>query len=261
MRKGKICGIYMITSPTDRIYIGQSIDIKRRTNRYKRCDCGEQRFLHNSILKHGWSAHTLTIIEECNREDLNRLEKYYIEVYDSLNSSDGMNLREGGDCSKMSEESKLKMSKSRIGLLFGDKNPMYGKVWIYNNDETKAVDSDLVDKYLVDGWELGNGYTKNNKNRRGVNLSKETKQKISDNHAHHKPMLGKKHTKETKDKISKSNKGRVAHNKRPIINIKTGVVYPSKKEAAESIGMKIRTLKAKLLGQIKNDTDFRYYGD
>jgi len=259
MGKEKICGIYIITSPTNRIYIGQSIDIKRRTNQYKRGDCEEQRFLYNSILKYGWSSHTLTIIEECCREELNRLEKYYIELYGSLNTERGMNLREGGDSSKMSEESKLKMSKSKKGLLYGNKNPMYGKVWIHKNDETKVLDSKLIDEFLSDGWELGNNHTKNNTNRKGVKLSKETKQKISDNHAHHKPMLGKSHTKETKDKISKSNRGRVAHNKRPIINIKSGIVFPSKREAADSIGMKVRTLKAKLLGQIKNDTDFRYY--
>lgn len=261
MKRKKICGIYMITSPTNRIYIGQSSDIKRRIKNYKHGNCKDQRLLHHSIVKYGWSSHTLSIIEECDRDMLNELEKYYINFYDSFNSSHGMNLREGGDCSKMSENTKLKMSKSRAGLLVGGQNPMYNKKWIYKDNETIAIDYEFVEEYLKDGWELGNGYTKNTDHRKGVKLSDETKKKISENHAHHKPMLGKSHTKETKDKISKANKGRVAHNKKPIINIKTGVVFPSKKEAAESIGMKVRTLKAKLLGQIKNDTDFRYYED
>ena len=259
MKKEKICGIYKITSPTNKIYIGQSIDIKRRINTYKREDCKEQRFLYNSILKYGWSSHTFTILEECIFEDLNKLEKYYINFYNLFNTSHGMNLREGGDCSKISEETKNKMSKSRIGLYNNKNGPMFGKKWIYKNDESKVVNSELVDEYLSDGWKLGNINTKNNKNRYGVKLSKETKQKISDNHAHHKPMLGKKHSDEARKKISNSNKGRIAHNKKPIINIETGVIYPSKQEAAESIGMEVRTLKAKLLGQITNNTNFRYY--
>jgi hypothetical protein len=31
----KICGIYKITSPSGKVYIGQSVDIKRRFTTYK----------------------------------------------------------------------------------------------------------------------------------------------------------------------------------------------------------------------------------
>lgn len=94
--------------------------------------------------------------------------------------------------------------------------------------------------------------------RRGVTLSIETKKRISDNHSHSKPMLGKNHTEQTKLKISKAHKGRVAHNRVPIIDISTNVIYTCKKEAAEALGIKERTLKAKLLGKIKNNTTLRY---
>ena len=94
--------------------------------------------------------------------------------------------------------------------------------------------------------------------RKGVKLSDDTKTKISKNHSHSKPMLGKKHTEETKDKIRNKKIGKESPRRKPIINIETGVIFSHKLDAANSVGMKVRTLKAKLLGKIKNNTPFRY---
>ena len=49
-----------------------------------------------------------------------------------------------------------------------------------------------------------------------------------------------------------------AHNRRPVVNIETGVVYSCKKEAALAMNIKERTLKAKLLNKITNNTPLRY---
>ena len=51
-------------------------------------------------------------------------------------------------------------------------------------------------------------------------------------------------------------KGKIPVNALKIINTKTGIIFESIKLAAESIGMKSRTLTAKLSGQNKNNTDF-----
>lgn len=51
-------------------------------------------------------------------------------------------------------------------------------------------------------------------------------------------------------------KGKIPVNALKIINTKTGIIFGSIKLAAESIGMKSRTLTAKLSGQNKNNTDF-----
>ena len=44
-------GIYKITNPTNKIYIGQSIDIKKRFNQYKNLQCKGQKALYSSLLK------------------------------------------------------------------------------------------------------------------------------------------------------------------------------------------------------------------
>jgi hypothetical protein len=43
-------GIYKITSPTNKVYIGQSIKINERKRKYKKLDCKNQPKIYNSLL-------------------------------------------------------------------------------------------------------------------------------------------------------------------------------------------------------------------
>lgn len=106
----KICGIYKITSPTGRIYIGQSKDIKNRFNGYKQHLGKTQPKLHASLKKHGCDVHKFEIIHECGENELNNLEKQYIKIYDSFESKHGLNLTTGGEGHTFSAESRKKMS-------------------------------------------------------------------------------------------------------------------------------------------------------
>ena len=108
----RICGIYKITSPTGKIYIGQSIDCLKRESNYKNQYCKNQTKLYNSIKKYGWDKHTLEVIHICNRDELNKLEVYYIELHQCFNSEYGMNLKGGGHGGGIfSNESLLKLRK------------------------------------------------------------------------------------------------------------------------------------------------------
>lgn len=142
MKRKIICGIYKITSPTGKIYIGQGIDCYHRWMcDYKSIErCKEQRKLYNSLKKYGWEAHSFEIILECPKQDLNAWEEYYIKKYDTFNTSHGLNLQSGGGVFEMSDETKKKMSESqkRIRLTEeakkklsakrkGEDNPMYGR--------------------------------------------------------------------------------------------------------------------------------------
>ena len=74
-------GIYKIISPTNKPYIGQSINIKKRFGQYKRFDCKNQNKLYNSLVKYGWDAHKKDILEECSIEQLNERETYWKQYY------------------------------------------------------------------------------------------------------------------------------------------------------------------------------------
>lgn len=83
-------GIYKITSPSNKIYIGQSINIKKRFKKYKRLDCKSQPRLYKSFLKYGFINHLFEIIEECKFEELNIRERYWQDYYDVINEK-GLN--------------------------------------------------------------------------------------------------------------------------------------------------------------------------
>jgi len=86
----KLTGIYKITSPTGRVYIGQAVDLKRRITEYnKESRVKRQHKLKNSFDKYGREAHTIEIIEECLFEELNIRERYWQDFYNVI--EDGLN--------------------------------------------------------------------------------------------------------------------------------------------------------------------------
>ena len=101
-------GIYKITSPTDKIYIGQSTNINNRKYYYSSIKCDKQPKLYNSLLKYGWEQHIFEIVEECNLEQLNDKEIYWGMYYNVL-GEDGLNLRLGDANGVCSEETKQKI--------------------------------------------------------------------------------------------------------------------------------------------------------
>ena len=114
MLKNKVSGIYKITSPSGKIYIGQSANMDRRLREYKYRNNKTQRRLSNSIKKYGWKNHIFEIIEECSEEDLNCRERYWQDFYDVLGEN-GLNcvLQEcGGERFIISEETRKIISKN-----------------------------------------------------------------------------------------------------------------------------------------------------
>lgn len=111
-------GIYKITSPNGRIYIGQSIDLERRRTSYSRQDCGGQPRLHKSLAKYGFFKHTFEIVEECLFEELNIRERYWQDLYDVLGEM-GLNciLTETNEKPRViSQESRYKQSTTHKAL-------------------------------------------------------------------------------------------------------------------------------------------------
>ena len=105
-------GIYKITSPTKKVYIGQSINVEKRINEYKRIyNCKVQIRLHRSLLKHGSETHKFEIIEECEVSELNDKERYYQDIFECIGKN-GLNCKLTTSKDKsgfISEETRLKM--------------------------------------------------------------------------------------------------------------------------------------------------------
>ena len=90
--------IYKITSPTGRIYIGQTVNLKLRLRDYKSkaYKVKEKTKILNSIRKHGFDKHTFEIIEVVDVSLGDDREIYWIDFYKSYNTKKGMNLTLGG---------------------------------------------------------------------------------------------------------------------------------------------------------------------
>ncbi len=112
-------GIYKITSPSGKIYIGQSVNVEQRIKSYANINVSKKQIkLHNSIKKYGINNHIIEIIIECEISELNSLERYYQDLY-SVCSKQGLNcqLTKTDDKSgKVSEETLIKLSKIRKGM-------------------------------------------------------------------------------------------------------------------------------------------------
>lgn len=116
------CGIYKITNPSGKMYIGRSVNVEKRWRDYLKLRCKEQALIYNSLTKYGVENHTFEIIELCDEDALNDREIYYITLFDTLNKNIGLNLREGGGHGKFSEESKKKMGSWQRGRKFTEEH-------------------------------------------------------------------------------------------------------------------------------------------
>lgn len=74
-------GIYKITSPSNRIYIGQSLNIEYRWKKYNNLNCKVQPKLYRSLKLYSSENHKFEIIEEIDKDLLDEREIYWKQHY------------------------------------------------------------------------------------------------------------------------------------------------------------------------------------
>lgn len=161
----------------------------------------------NAISKYGWDGFEhLIICDGISHDEANRIEQEYIAKFDLINPESGYNQTNGGDGTVgycHTEETKQKMSQSRIGRVFTEETRQ--KISDKNSGNRNGM-------YGATPW------------NKGKTMPEETKAKISEsrkgkNTGEKHPMYGRKHSEASIRKMSESHKGRVAWNK----GVKTGV--------------------------------------
>jgi len=118
--KNIMVGIYKITNPEGKMYIGYSKKIETRWESHKNAQHKANYKLKESLTKYGGDSHQFEIIEEVDISSLNRSqgdaflrkrERYWIKkldtFYNGLNSNGG-----GSGCNSHTEESKRKISEA-----------------------------------------------------------------------------------------------------------------------------------------------------
>lgn len=88
-------GVYKITNPEGKIYIGASIDVKSRIKQYSLPSASKDgRTISESIKNHGYENHLFEIIEQCNPDELYKRESFWIDKLGTL-SPNGLNSSKG----------------------------------------------------------------------------------------------------------------------------------------------------------------------
>jgi group I intron endonuclease len=217
-----IIGIYKITSPIGKVYIGQSKNIKERWGDYKKLtNCKGQTRLYNSFMYYGVESHIFEIIKECEENELDYYERHFQEFYYVIGES-GLNckLTKVGEKKQIiSEETRKKQSNAQKKLYeSGYVSPMKGKT---TNEETRKKQSGAKKKLYEEGY---------------IN-----------------PHKGKKRSEESRQKMSQN-----SVKSKQVINIETGEIYKSARELCKILGFNEYTIRGRLNGNSKNKTPFRY---
>ena len=230
-------GIYKITSPTGKVYIGEAINIKSRLNRYMSLRCKSQTKLYNSFIKYGIEEHIFEVVEECDVDKLMCRERYWQDFYDTCDSNKGLNLKltSCGDKKQIFSEDSIKKMKQTFeerGTVKGENNPMFGKK---HSIETKKKMSDIK-----------KGQHSGTKNPQYGKFGKEH------------PAYGNKASKEQLEHAREINMFGKNPGSKIVIDAETGVFYESASELAHVWGINKYTLRSKLNGHLKNNTNFKY---
>ena len=253
----KICGIYCIENLVNhKKYIGQSIDINARFRKHKNHLKNNKH--NNSHLQSAWNTYgennfKFYVIEECDKNQLDEREKYYILTMNVQDENFGYNIEPGGFLNRtVSELTKEKISKTLSGRYISDEQ----RKKISESNRNRKV-SEETRKKMSDNHADVSG--SNNPNY-GKHLSDETKRKIVENRntlsGENHPNYGKSLSDETKQKLREAKIGKydgANHpNCRPVYCPELDRKFWGAKEAEIEFGIDATYISACLNGKQKS---------
>lgn len=237
--------IYLRTNKVNgKKYVGQAVDIEQRQRTWKSINHYAGKAIYNARNKYGIDAFDFEILKECEDEELNQWEMYYIK---ELNTKvpNGYNMTDGGEASwikgkHLSEEHKRKIGDG-------------------NKDKKRSEESKRKWSEAHKGKLLSEGHrSKISEALKGRKPSKKCILKSIDVHK------GKPLTEEIKKKISETKKG-IPNIKlaKPVLQIdkKTNEViseFPSVSEVERQLGIPISNVSNCCNGKRKSTGGFKW---
>lgn len=214
-----ICGIYKITNPIGSVYIGLSTNIKKRFSVYRGARCHGQKSILESLIKHGVNNHVFEIVNEqppdVDFEYLKIIEKFYISQLKEAGCS-MLNRTPGGDyCASIGKKFTAEHKKKIGDALRGRTRPSHIGVSVSVANKGRKHTKEARCKMAASrtGKKRNPESTRKSietRKRNGIKVifSEERKDNASKRMKANNPFKGKKHTDESKIKISKKNLGK-----------------------------------------------------
>jgi group I intron endonuclease len=268
-----ICGIYKIISPTGKVYVGQSKDIKTRWKSYRgqRAGIKKQIKLYNSLQKYGHEAHIFEIIEECPAENLNYRERHWQDFYNVIGKK-GLNCilqktEKHGHVSSLTKEvydmfygitysgvneamrvlNDIRLKGKLNGTTYNDTNLVYKEDFDNNVFREKRKSKNYISVVDIDTLVVFNNINLVAEiyNIPTATLVEYLKGTIPN------PTTLKIYEMPSKKISTKTGK--------KVIDEISGIIYNSVSEAAIKTGVNRGSLRGYLLGKFQNKTSLKYY--
>lgn len=218
--------VYKLTSPSGKIYIGQTCrKPEYRWNKGK--GYKHNQYLYSAIQKYGWDNFKCEVVStDLNDKEADWLEKYLISYYNSSDRKYGYNIEGGGNTNKVvTEETRRKNSEAHKGLSSG----MKGKKL---SGDTKRKMSEAAR-----GREKPEGWAENMREKMLLDWER-------------RKATGWKMPESAKKSISEAFKGKPSHNRAAVkVN---GVIYSSQAEAAKAFNITPSHFCSIMKGKKKN---------
>ena len=111
--------IYILTSPSNKHYVGQTVNLSNRLRCYRKCKCKHQPKIYSAILKYGWENFKVQVIP-CAEHLLDQVEIQMIAAYDSIEN--GYNIKGGGTNGRPSAETVEKIASQLRGRKYSEEH-------------------------------------------------------------------------------------------------------------------------------------------
>lgn len=260
----RICGVYLIVSPSGRKYVGSSVNIEYRWKLYRRLNCDRQKLLYNSLKKYTPGKHSFSILFKCSESDMFDWERIFGDLYLSLQKYGGLNLslpKSGDRPYEISDETRIKLSEN--AKKFYEENPESISRFKEGAKRFRANHPDKVKQIQDKATQALR--TPEYRSKRSI-IAKEISSRPEIRKASSDRM--KKRFEDPEERKAQSERTKkfmaVPGNhplSRKVINIETGEIFPCLEVVRKMIGYSSGTMSRTMLGERKNDTPYRYLED
>jgi group I intron endonuclease len=245
--------IYKITSPSEKVYIGQSWDWSNRVYSYKNNSCKNQRKIYNSLLKYGYNNHKVEIVHELPKDISQSILDDYEILYWQFHKDchiEMLNIREPGRGGKRSKESIEKQRETRKITGYKHSQEVLDKISLSNTGKVRTPE--MVEKM---------------KDRlRGRKQSQESINKMIETRRQNNKPRSEEHRKRLSEALKGIPRPYAKYLTRPtkakkVIDVSTNKIYNTIKEAAIENNMTAFNLRNRLVGIVKNNTSLKFLSD
>lgn len=260
--------IYKISNNiNDKIYIGSAVKFNLRLNQHKHNllnNVHHSSKLQNHVNKYGFDSIVFTIIEQCNENNLIEREQYYLNKFKPFFNT--RTIAENQTGIKRTQEQIKKATETRRIKYNGEYSKKYvvseetkKKMSIAHKGKTISEEQKRNHSILMKGRKM----TEEQKMKisiagKGRITKDETKLKQSIAHIGSKnPMFGRTGIKNHNFGKKYPKKNEVITKK--VIDLNTGIIYKSVKEAALCLNIAYSTMGKYVLGYNNKIKNFKYY--